>query len=60
MALYDFRSLCAAFHNIGINRALREEFDAVQLARFFFKHADKFLADDLTFLFGIGNIGKFR
>ena len=49
----------AAFENVGINGALRKEFDAVLLARLFFKHADKFRADDLALFLRLGDAGEF-
>ncbi len=47
-----------ALGDIGIDRALRQEGDIFLLAGFFFKHADKLSADDLTLLFRIGNAGQ--
>ena len=44
--------------DVGIDRALAEELDAVELARFFFKDADELGADDLALLFGIGDAGE--
>ena len=36
------------FKNVRINRALRQKFDALLLARFFFEYTDKFCTDDFT------------
>ena len=45
----------AALQNVGIDGALREEFDAVLLARLFLEHADEFRADNFALLFGFGH-----
>jgi len=41
-----------AFKDIGINRALRQERNPLQLACLFVKYFDKFAADDFAFSFG--------
>ena len=46
------------FEDIGIDGALCEELDAVELARFFLKDADELGADDLALLFGLGDAGE--
>ena len=50
----------AAFDHVGINRALHEEIHRADLFGNFFKRTDKFFADDLTLLFGLGNAFQFR
>ena len=48
----------SALKDIGINGALTEEGDAVELAGFFFKYPDELGADDLALGLGIGNAGE--
>ena len=48
-----------AFQNVRVDRPLRQERDVFLFSRFFFKHADKFRADDLSFLFGIAHARQF-
>ena len=40
----------AAFHHVGVNRALRQIIHSADFLRFFLKYADKFLADNFTLL----------
>lgn len=47
-----------AFENIGINRPLREELDARQLACLFLEHTDELGADDFTLGLGVGYAGQ--
>lgn len=48
----------AAFHHIGIKRALDKEFHVFQLVGFFLEGMNKFSADGLTFL--SGSVTPFR
>ena len=48
----------AGLQDIGIDGALGEEADAVELFGFLGKDVDKHLADDLALLLGIGDAGK--
>lgn len=43
-----------ALDDVGENGALREEFDLTEFLGFVLEYADKFVADYLTFLFGVG------
>ena len=52
------RFYAVAFQNVGVNRTLRQKFDALLLARLFFKHANEFRADDFALLFGLRNARK--
>ena len=46
------RFYAVAFDDVGVNRALSEEFNSLKLAGFFFENADEFGADDFSFLLG--------
>ena len=45
----------AGFDHVGVDRALRQIFDVVQLFRFFLEDLNKFVADDLALGFGVGH-----
>ena len=45
----------AAFEDVRVDGTLREELDALKIARFFFKHADELGADDLALLFRVAD-----
>lgn len=53
VALNDSGIAKAAFNDIGINGPLHQVIDLTEFTRLFFKDADKFLANDLTFALGI-------
>ena len=44
--------------DVGVERALREEFDAADLLRLGVEHVDKGGADDLALLLGVGDAGE--
>ena len=48
----------AALQDVGVDGALGEELDAVELAGLFFKHADELGADDLALAFRLGHAGQ--
>ena len=49
----------AAFHDVGVDGALREEIDGANLLCFFFKDADELFADDLALLLRLRYAGEF-
>ena len=51
--------LGAAFDDVRIDGSLSQQFDALELARLFLKHADEFRADDLALLLRIADAGEF-
>ena len=53
MAFDDGRIFGAAFDDIGIDGSLEQKIDIVELAGFFLKDADKFGANDFSFLLRI-------
>ena len=58
MALDHRRISFAALDHVGINRSLHKHIDLAQLLCLILKYADKFLTDNFTFLFGLGNARK--
>ena len=55
MAL-DHRGIAlSTLDHVGINRSLHKHVDLAQLLCLILKYADKFLTDNFTFLFGLGN-----
>lgn len=58
MRLDGLDRLRAGLDDIRINRALAQEFDAVELAGLFFKDADKLAADDLTLLLRVADAAQ--
>ena len=58
VALDHFRGLRTALYDIGIDGALRQKFNAVEFARLFLEHADKFRADDLALLLRFCHTGQ--
>ena len=46
------------FQNVGVNGALSQEGDALQLLSFFSENVDELLADDLALLLRVGNAGQ--
>ena len=54
--LHALGRLRTRFNDIGINRALTEEGDTVELTCLFFKDANEFSTNDLALLFGISHI----
>ena len=50
--------LLNAFENVGVNCTLREVINVGKLTSFVGKYVDKFGADNLSLLFGVGNVFK--
>jgi hypothetical protein len=46
------------FQNVGVNGALSQEGDALQLLSFLSENVDELLADDLALLLWVGNAGQ--
>ena len=46
------------FQNVGVNGALSQEGDALQLLSFFSENVDELLADNLALLLRVGNAGQ--
>ena len=58
VALHRLDGLCAALNDVGVDGALAQEFDAVQLAGLLLKHPDELRADDLPLLLRVGHAGQ--
>ena len=56
---YAFHGLGTGFDDVRINGPLTEEFNAFELACFFFEYTNEFSANDFTFLFRIRHISQF-
>ena len=56
--LHHLGSLSSTFHDVGVDGALTQEFDAIEFASFFFENAYELAADDFALLFRVGNSSK--
>ena len=52
------RLYAVGLQNVGINRALRQEANALEPRSFFIEHLDEFAADDLALFLRLGHAGE--